>query len=84
MVEHIMSIIICQSPLDSSSHPQFEVGPTSPHSPFLNPTDTFAVQWKVHHPHQHATLTDAMEEPCGNTDVEACQCWMYHLKFKSS
>ncbi|XP_041102761.1 uncharacterized protein LOC121314041 [Polyodon spathula] len=65
-------------------HPQFIVLYLPPYSPFLHPTEEFfsARRWKVHdcHPLPCMPLLQAMEDACGEVDVEAFGGWIRHSR----
>ncbi|XP_060799027.1 uncharacterized protein LOC132900766 isoform X2 [Neoarius graeffei] len=66
------------------NHNLFDVMYLPPYSPFLNPIEEFfsAWRWRVydHQPHARVPLLQAMNQACGDIDVQAIQAWIRHSR----
>ncbi|XP_055062950.2 uncharacterized protein [Misgurnus anguillicaudatus] len=66
------------------AHPQFCTLYLPPYSPFLNPIEEFfsTWRWKVYdrHPHEQATLLQAMDDACNDITADQCQAWIRHAR----
>lgn len=67
-----------------NNHNHFNVMYLPPYSPFLNPIEEFfsAWRWRVYdrQPHARQPLLQAMEQACGDIDVQSIQAWIRHSR----
>lgn len=66
------------------AHPKLMTRCLPPYSPVLNPISEFIStwRWKVydHHPHEHVTFLQAMDEVCNDKNTKQCQAWICHAR----